>query len=91
MPDLLPDRLEGGTVNTPGILGLSAGISFVLQNTPQWLYEKEMQLCASLYEQLCGIRGVPAVFAAAVYRKKSAGDCAESGKSGFDYGSRVFE
>mgnify|MGYP000379278524 CR=1 FL=1 len=27
MPDLLPDRLEGGTVNTPGILGLSAGIS----------------------------------------------------------------
>ncbi len=58
MPDLLPDRLEGGTVNTPGILGLSAGISFVLQNTPQRLYEKEMQLCASLYEQLCGIRGV---------------------------------
>ena len=30
----------------------------MLQNTPQRLYEKEMQLCASLYEQLCGIRGV---------------------------------
>ena len=29
MPDFLPDRLEAGTHNVPGIAGLEAGISFV--------------------------------------------------------------
>lgn len=29
MPDFLPERYEGGTLNTPGIAGLSEGIDFV--------------------------------------------------------------
>ncbi len=29
MPDALPDRLEAGTVNVPGIAGLGAGISYI--------------------------------------------------------------
>lgn len=29
MPDILPERYEGGTINTPGIVGLSEGIDFV--------------------------------------------------------------
>lgn len=58
MPDFLPDRLESGTVNTSGIIGLSAGVGFVLQNTPKKLYLHEMQLCDYLYQKLCGIRGV---------------------------------
>lgn len=52
------DRLESGTVNTSGIIGLSAGVGFVLQNTPKKLYLHEMQLCDYLYQKLCGIRGV---------------------------------
>lgn len=58
MPDFLPDRMESGTVNTSGIIGLSAGVDFVLKNTPQKLYRHEMQLCSYLYQKLCGIKGV---------------------------------
>ena len=32
MPDYLPDRLEAGTHNMPGIAGLSAAVSFLLRN-----------------------------------------------------------
>lgn len=58
MPDFLPDMLEAGTVNVPGILGLAEGIAFVLRNTPQKLYQKEMALCGCLYDGLNAIEGV---------------------------------
>lgn len=58
MPDFLPDRLESGTVNTSGIIGLCAGIAFVLKNTPSKLYRHEMQLCHSLYSRLYRMDGV---------------------------------
>ena len=51
MPDFLPDRLESGTLNTAGIIGLGAGIDFVCQNTPERLYEHEMRLCRDLYSE----------------------------------------
>ena len=54
MPDFLPDRLESGTLNTAGIIGLGAGIDFVCQNTPERLYEHEMRLCRDLYARLSG-------------------------------------
>ena len=31
MPDFLPDRLEAGTLNVPGIAGLSAGLQYLLK------------------------------------------------------------
>lgn len=58
MPDFLPDRLESGTVNTSGIIGLGKGIDFVRSKTPQRLYRAEMQLCRRLYHHLCSIPGV---------------------------------
>lgn len=58
MPDFLPDRLESGTINTSGIIGLGAGVDFVLKNTPERLYRHEMQLCSALYNGLRSIRGV---------------------------------
>lgn len=30
-PDIMPDRFESGTLNTPGIVGLGAGVEFVLK------------------------------------------------------------
>ena len=35
MPDFLPDRLEAGTHNVPGIAGLEAGIAFVRAQRPE--------------------------------------------------------
>lgn len=31
MPDILPDRLEAGTLNVPGIAGLEAGLRYLMQ------------------------------------------------------------
>lgn len=57
-PDFMPDRLESGTVNAPGIVGLHAGIDFVRHHGTQNLYKKEMQLAQLLYDRLCEIEGI---------------------------------
>ncbi len=49
-PDFLPDRLESGTVNTPGIIGLSAGLDFVKQKGEEKLYYHELSLTQYLYD-----------------------------------------
>ena len=41
MPDFLPDSLEAGTLNVPGIAGLSAGLAYVLEQTPVKILERE--------------------------------------------------
>lgn len=57
-PEELPERLESGTVNTPGICALSAGIDFVKKKTVQCIHEYEMDLIKQLYEELDSIKGV---------------------------------
>lgn len=44
MPDFLPDRLEAGTHNVCGIAGLSAGLDFVLEKSPEAILRHEQQL-----------------------------------------------
>lgn len=51
-PDFLPDMLESGTVNTPGIIGLSRGIEFVLKRGINNIYSHEQSLC-ELFLKLC--------------------------------------
>ncbi len=49
MPDFLPDRLEAGTLNVPGIAGLEAGVSYVLKKGLPEIFQKEhkqAELCA---------------------------------------------
>lgn len=58
MPDFLPDRFESGTINTAGVIGLRAGIDFVLKNTPARLYQHEMTLAGEIYRRLSTIPGV---------------------------------
>ena len=41
MPDDLPERLEAGTVNVPGIAGLEAGIAFLQKTGIRSIHEKE--------------------------------------------------
>lgn len=55
-PDLLPDRLESGTLNVPGIAGLREGIRFVSANQ-QEIREREECLVRRIAEGLGNISG----------------------------------
>jgi len=44
-PDDLPDRLESGTINTPGVIALGGGIDFVTKLGTQRIYSHERELC----------------------------------------------
>lgn len=55
MPDFLPDLAEAGTLNVPGIAGLSAGIQYVMQQGPQKILRREQQeaeRCGKALEKL---------------------------------------
>ncbi|MEG0779899.1 MAG: aminotransferase class V-fold PLP-dependent enzyme [Oscillospiraceae bacterium] len=52
MPDFLPDRLEAGTHNMPGIAGLLAGVRFVRAQTPERICLHERRLAQRLAEGL---------------------------------------
>jgi selenocysteine lyase/cysteine desulfurase len=58
MPEPLPDRLEAGTVNAPGLAGLEAGIAYVLERGVEALHAHESRLKARLREGLAAIPGV---------------------------------
>ena len=51
-PEELPDRLESGTPNTPGICGVRAGIEFVEQKGMTSIYEHEIRCLQHVYDQL---------------------------------------
>ena len=48
-PETLPERLESGTVNLPGIAGIGAGIDFVNQMGTERIYNHEMRLTSLIY------------------------------------------
>ncbi|MBQ8851753.1 MAG: aminotransferase class V-fold PLP-dependent enzyme [Oscillibacter sp.] len=58
MPDFLPDRLEAGTHNVPGIAGLLAGVRYVQERGMERICEKERHLAFQASE---GLRRLPGV------------------------------
>lgn len=52
MPDFLPDRLEAGTHNVPGISGLAAGVQYVLDVGAENIGKYERELCALMADIL---------------------------------------
>lgn len=48
MPDILPDRLEGGTMPTPCISGLCEGMKYILKRGEEHIFEKEASLMESI-------------------------------------------
>lgn len=58
MPDFLPDRLEAGTHNMPGIAGLLAGVRFVRRRGLSAICDRERRLALLAAE---GLRIVPGV------------------------------
>lgn len=51
-PDSLPERLESGTVNVPGIMGAAAGLEFVKTKGIERIFEHELRLVRMLYDGL---------------------------------------
>ena len=58
MPTHLPDRLEAGTLNGPGIAGLLAGVRWVAEQEPSVLHGREAALKARLRRALTDTPGV---------------------------------
>ncbi len=58
MPDFLPDRLEAGTHNMPGIAGLLAGVRYVRQRSGEAICGHERRLALLAAE---GLREIPGV------------------------------
>lgn len=57
-PDFLPDRMESGTLNTPGLAGLGAGVRFILDQGLDRIREKEIHLAQMLWDGLRKIHQV---------------------------------
>lgn len=58
MPDFLPDRLEAGTHNIPGLAGLLEGLDFVAKKGPENILAHEQRLVALAREGLGQLPGV---------------------------------
>lgn len=52
MPDYLPDRLEAGTLNVPGIAGLCAGLRHLRQLGIERIFNREQQAAAQCAKNL---------------------------------------
>lgn len=57
-PSFMPERLEAGTLNGHGIMGLEAGVRFVSEVGPRAIHEKEMAL-VERFET--GIAAIPSI------------------------------
>lgn len=57
-PHELPDRLESGTPNTPGLCGLLAGLEFVQAQGRERIYRHELGLLQQLYDRLQEVPGI---------------------------------
>jgi cysteine desulfurase family protein len=57
-PDFLPDKYESGTLNTPGIAGLCAGVRFIRSKGIETIRSHEAGLAGLLREGLASIPGV---------------------------------
>jgi len=63
-PDVYPERLESGTLNVPGICGLSKGIDIVNKIGVKRIFDYETALCKELFYGLKSIDGIE------LYREK---------------------
>jgi cysteine desulfurase family protein len=57
-PEFMPDLLESGTLNTPGIVGLYKGIEYIIDTGLNFIQDHKYQLTARLLEGLKEIKGV---------------------------------
>lgn len=57
-PEEMPDLLESGTLNTPGIVGLGSGVKYILHRGVSEISEYKSRLVKMLYDGFGNIPGV---------------------------------
>ena len=57
-PDFLPDKFESGTINVPGIVGLSKAIDYIRDIGVENILYHENRLIDNLAEKISDIRGI---------------------------------
>jgi selenocysteine lyase/cysteine desulfurase len=57
-PDFMPDKYESGSHNAIGIIGLSEGVRWVLEQTVQSLHEREMDLVRVFLDGASNVEGL---------------------------------
>jgi cysteine desulfurase / selenocysteine lyase len=80
-PEVLPERFESGTMNTPGIAGLKAGVDFVRETGIEALRRHESSLVDQLLE---GFSDLPAVIHYAPDKEEKRGGVVSFTVSGHD-------
>lgn len=58
MPDFLPDRLEAGTHNVAGIVGLTQGVRFLSARPRDTVFRHEVRLRESFAQHVSSVRGL---------------------------------
>ena len=80
MPDFLPDRVEAGTVNVPGIAGLGAGLRYLKRVGIETIHRREQQQakrCAEGLKKL-GLRAFTGEHQAGTVSFVPGGDCEDA-------------
>ncbi len=57
-PDVIPDKFESGTPNAPGIIGLGAGVKYILDKGIENIKNKEESLLEHFIEEASKIDGI---------------------------------
>ncbi len=57
-PEFLPDYYESGTLNTIGLAGLGAALTFINQTTASEIHHRERELARKLWQGLSAIAGL---------------------------------
>ncbi len=57
-PEVLPDKFESGTPNTPGVIGLGAGVRYILEKGIKNIRKHEEDLTRHFIEELSKVHGV---------------------------------
>ena len=56
-PDIMPDLFESGTLNTPGIVGLSQGVKYICEKGMKNICDYKYKLTSRLFEGIKDIKG----------------------------------
>lgn len=85
----MPEALEAGTINTPGIGGLGAGAGFLLEEGVKKVREKEVSLIDAVLKGLSSIKGVSIIGTADASRRASLVSFNVNGKKPAEVGLRL--